>query len=242
MKLKTINFAKKLFKSGNVCVTGLRGKGKDLLTANVICRRKEPYISNIDYGGNYIPLNFDDIDCGKNTYDDFIKGSVKSYTFPYPEGADVYISDGGIYLPSQYCNELNKKYPYLATYQALSRQVSGNNVHFNTQNLNRMWDKVREQSDIYITCNKCLYIRGFVLQVITVYDKYQSCVDRVKPPLVRVPFFNAQAKMQARVYLDNFENVHGSIKRYILFYKNKSSYDTRHFKKLLGGEMNENKI
>ena len=35
----------RLFKRGNVCVTGLRGTGKDLLMSNVVVRRKKPYIS-----------------------------------------------------------------------------------------------------------------------------------------------------------------------------------------------------
>ena len=40
---------RKLFKKGSVCVTGLRGTGKDLLMSNVVVRNKKPYISNIDY-------------------------------------------------------------------------------------------------------------------------------------------------------------------------------------------------
>ena len=40
---------KKMFSQGNVCVTGLRGTGKDMLMSNVISSRKLPYISNMDY-------------------------------------------------------------------------------------------------------------------------------------------------------------------------------------------------
>ena len=39
----------KLFEQGNVCVVGLRGCGKDMLFANVIARRRQPYVSNTDY-------------------------------------------------------------------------------------------------------------------------------------------------------------------------------------------------
>ena len=49
-----------LFKKGNVSICGLRGTGKDMLTANVIARRKRPYISNIDYN----------IKCKKATFND----------------------------------------------------------------------------------------------------------------------------------------------------------------------------
>lgn len=244
MRIKCIRFIKRLFKNGSVCVTGLKGTGKDLLTSNVVVRRKLPYASNIDYGEAFIPLRFEDIDCGGNTYKEFISGNVNYYEFPYPPDTDIYISDGGVYLPSQYCNELNKQYPSLPTFMALSRQVGYGKckVHFNTQNLNRMWDKVREMSETYIRCNKCFYIFGFVFQLVTVYDKYQSCVDRVQPCRVRVPLFNIQARLNARIYRDNFFNTHGEVKRYLLFYRNKSSYDTLHFNTLLkNGVVNEKK-
>ena len=53
----------KMFKKGNVCITGLRGTGKDVLMGNVINRVKYPYISNLDYGENLkkkrVRLNLD---------------------------------------------------------------------------------------------------------------------------------------------------------------------------------------
>lgn len=235
------------FKRGNVCVCGLRGRGKDLLFANVILRRKTPYISNFNYGGNvlYQKLDFDNLNVGKNTYDSFIKNDINYYKFPYILGSDIYVSDIGVYLPSQYCNELNKKYPYLATYQALSRQVSHNNFHFNVQNLNRCWDKIREQSDFYILCNRCFYIKGLniVIQKITIYDKYQSAVDRVKPNRIKVPLLgDKNAKMSARIYCDKFRNTYGLVRSAWLVYKNKSNYDTLYFEELLkGGKKYEEK-
>ena len=146
----------KLFEKGNVCVSGLRGTGKDVLFGNVIGRRrKEAYISNLDYGGNRFPFELKKLDLAGNTYKNFIAGNVKNYVFPYPLGTDVYISDAGVYFPAQHFVELNRSYDSFVAYQALSRQVSHNNVHFNAQNLNRVWDKIREQSDIYINCQWC---------------------------------------------------------------------------------------
>lgn len=224
----------KLFKNGNVCVTGLRGTGKDLLFGNVIARRKKAYVSNMDYGGRkYFPVNFDKLNCGGNVYDNFINGDIRFYRWEYPLGADVYISDAGIYFPSQYCSQLNNKYGSIATYQALSRQVSKNNFHVNTQNLNRVWDKIREQSDTYIRCRKCIYIFGFVFQWITIYDKAQSCIDRVKPCKISAPFFNKQARMMALTYKENFYNSHGKVENKFLFYWNKSKHDTYRFRELM---------
>lgn len=230
-----------LFEEGNVCVTGLRGTGKDVLTGNVIARRKKDYVSNLDYtsGLNYHKLDFNKIDLGCNTYDNLITGTVHKYVYPYPMGSDIYVSDVGIYLPAQYCNELNKKYPYLSTYMALSRQVSRNNFHINVQNLPRCYDKIREQSDIYIRCryvNKFLMRFGIVLQKITIYDKYQSCVDRVEPCRIRVPIsLNGVVRQNADLYLDKFFNTYGSVKNHWLLYINKSKHDTYYFEKLFKG-------
>lgn len=237
------------FNQGNVCVVGLRGTGKDMLFSNVVARRKMPYISNTDYcckKSPYIPLRFDKLNV-KNNYKNFISGDIVPYDYPYPEKCDIYIGDCGIYLPSQYCNELNKLYPEFPTFYALSRHIGQCNVHFNVQNLNRVWDKLREQSDIYYMTNSCKvlkfpFLKGFVIQVVTRYDKYQSCVDRVQPfKPVRIPLF-AKAELKAslrqvneeakRRYVENY----GSVKRRILIYRNKSKYDTRLFKGVLKGE------
>lgn len=224
----------KLFEDGNVCVFGLRGRGKDLLMSNVVVRRAQPYISNIDYGGHYYPYDASKLDCGKNTFKNYISGSVRYYEFPYPDGSDVYLSDAGIYYPSQYCNELNKLYPYLATFQALSRHVGLCNFHFNVQNLNRVWDKIREQSDIYIMCRRCIYLKGLVLQFITIYDKYQSAVDRQRPLKLPMPLFsNKETRMLRKIQLAQYEATHGVITDAILLYRNKSDYDTRRFKSIL---------
>lgn len=233
----------KLFDSGNVCVTGLRGTGKDLLFGNVIARRSKPYVSNLNYTNDnyYNVLDLNKLDLGKNTYKDFISGKLNHFEYPYVIGSDIYISDCGVYFPSQYCNELNKNYQFFALYQALTRQVSENNIHINVQNLNRCWDKIREQSDIYIRCKKCIYIKGLVIQLVTIYDRYDSCLKRLEPCKISVPLFcSKEVKQQSKMYLDNFYNMNGSVKNKILIYFNKSKHNTLYFKDLLnGGVINE---
>lgn len=227
----------KLFKNGNVCVTGMRGTGKDLIFGNVIARRKKEYISNLDYSNdhNFNMLIASRLDI-KNKYSNFISNDVNKYEFPYEQGQDIYISDCGVYFPSQYNNLLNRDYEGLISYQALSRQISKNNVHINAQNLNRVWDKIREQSDTYIRCVRCIYLFGFVLQSIVIYDKYESCLNRINPCRIKVPILNREAKIHAQLYIDNFYNSHGKVKRRILLYKNKSKHDTYHFGNLLKGD------
>lgn len=234
------------FKKHNCCVVGMKGTGKDLIFGNVIARRKnDDYISNLDYSNRsgFIRLDFDKINCGGARWTDFVDGTLPYYEFPYPIDTDVYVSDVGVYLPAQYCNEINKRYPYIATYQALSRQVTrGGKFHINTQSLNRCYDKIREQSDKYFLCRWCVYIPkvNIVIQLVTEYDKYQSCVDRVKRPRIRVPFFNKEAQIQAEVYLDKFRNTYGKIKNHLLIYRNKSKHDTYYFEKAFKeGKKNE---
>lgn len=226
------------FSDGNVCVTGLRGRGKDMLIANVIARRKRDYISNMDYAIfdlSHIPLNLDSLNLAHNSYKNFIAGNVNKYEYPYPEDRDIYLSDAGVYFPSQYCNELNKFYPELPYFMALSRQIAHANFHINVQNLNRAWDKIREQSDIYIYCRWCRVLPfGIVVQGVTVYDKYESCVNRVKPFRVSLPVLgNSQSKMSVRLSRDKFEQDNGTVHNMVLVYFNRSHYDTRYFKKLL---------
>lgn len=225
----------KLFNDGNVCVTGVRGTGKDLIFGNVIARKRgvKSYVSNLNYGGDFYPLDFNKIDCNGNTFEELISGDLYPYEFPYPMGSDIYLSDAGIYLPSQFCNKLNERYKGIATYQALSRQLSANNFHCNSQNLNRIFDKIREQSDTYIRCRKCIYLFGLVIQFITIYDKAQSCIDRVNPCRVKKPLFSNVKKVDIDIYKDNFYNTHGTVENRILIYFNRSKHDTIAFRELM---------
>ena len=227
----------KLFQSGNVLVFGLRGRGKDLLMSNVVIRRALPYVCNTDYGGDHISLNMKDFDCGLNTYDNFLNGNIKPYSYPFEDGTDIYISDAGIYFPAQYCNELNKKYGYFSTFMALSRHLGEANIHVNVQNLNRVYDKLREQSDIYICCNWAkIFFKKWVVQRVTIYENYDSAVSRVPPfraPSVRM---SADRSFNLQMAKLNYRISHGEIKSRILIYKNKSTYDTRIFKKMLQGK------
>lgn len=228
----------KLYKNHAVSVCGMIGSGKDMLTSNVIERRKLPHVSNCPYNSLTMPYSYEAISCGENTYKNFVEGELNKYEFPYFDGCDIYLSDCGVYFPSQFCNELNRDYKYLPTFMALSRQLGKCHVHFNAQNLNRVWDKIREMADVYIRCKKCIVLFGgrVVIQTITLYDKYQSCVDRIEPCRIRKPFFaNKEQKTSIELYRDNFYNTHGEVKNHILIYVNKSKYDTRFFKTMLKG-------
>lgn len=228
----------KMFKNGSVCVVGQRGRGKDMLIGNVIARRKEQYHSNVNYNchkSSFIQLDFKGMQLSHNTPFDLVDGKIKPYTCPYMEGADIYISDVGVYFPSQECNELVKRYRSMPLFLALSRQLSNSSVHYNCQNLGRIWDKMREQSDQYILCEWCKVWKNWVLQSVIIYDRADSCQARIKPCRISTPLMGS-GKTDVRIYKDNFYNQHGEVKRMLLFYRNKSKYDTRIFKSILGSE------
>lgn len=238
----------KLFEDGNVSVCGLRGKGKDMLFANVVMRRNKPYISNTDYGGQFIKfdpelLNF------KNTWRNFMTGRLNRYVYPYEDDIDIYVADLGVYMPSQYQGELCKEYSHVPVAMALTRQVCGCNFHYNVQNLNRAWDKIREQSDIYIRCVGCwlpfanikvgkrIYsvpgLKRLVIQRVIIYEKYESAVNRVPPFRLRRPLFNPTRLQAWEIQKQNYEISHGVVKPRLLIYINRSNYNTRIFKEML---------
>lgn len=232
----------KLFRSGNVCVFGLRGRGKDVLMSNVVVRRKLPYVSNVDYGGDFRKFVPKDFDLGGNTYRNFLNDDIRYYEFPFADGTDIFVSDAGVYFPSQYSGQLDHQYPYFAGFAALTRQLGLCNFHYNAQNLERVWNKFREQSDIYIMCNHCRFpffctgipwLRDVVIQKITIYEKYQSAVDRVppyRPPKVRL---NTDRKFALQQEKQRYRISYGDIRSHILIYRNKSSFDTRIFRTML---------
>lgn len=232
----TIGQITSLFRRYSCSVSGSKGTGKDMLTANVIERRKLPHVSNIPYNDDTLPFDYDKINMGNNNYTNFITGNVKFYKSPYVDNTDIYLSDCGIYFPAQYCGELNRDYKELAVAEALLRHTQNGKIHTNSQSLNRVYDKIREQSDVYIRCEICKVLFGkIVIQRLTLYNKYQSALDRVRPCRIRVPMTNKEAKVHARIYRDKFYNQYGNVKRVWLVYLNKSKYDTRYFKKLLEG-------
>lgn len=246
------SFIKQYYLNGNVCTVGLRGRGKDMLTANIIALRKAPYISNCNYNcklAPYIPLQFTKLDI-KNNWRNLVSGNIVPYDYPYPEGCDIYISDASVYFPAQYFVELNKEFQNFSGFQSLSRHLGDCNIHVNCQNLNRIWDKLREQSDTYVMCNSCFvfprllkfFKSRWVLQVVTCYDNATACENRVKPfkPLP-MPLSNKNGqreliKAKNEELKRAFEEKNGTVKRHLLFYKNKSQYDTRLFKNILKGD------
>jgi hypothetical protein len=232
-KKSILNF----FDIGNVVVTGHKGCGKDMLFSYVTRSRKKDYISNINYtfDNHFVKFNAKLLSVGGNTFDNFINNNLKYYKYPYGDDIDYYISDCGVYFPSTYHDILVKKYQETPFFMALSRHLGECNVHCNIQNLNRLWDKIREQSDFYIDClNTKVFFKKIVVQKVIVYDNYESALARKKPVAVPRGLVIRHKNAVDMVAMRNADV--GYIKKYrfihILPKKNKQ-YNTRIFKTML---------
>ena len=224
---------KNAFVSGSVMTSGRKRFGKDVLHQAVINWRKETYFANINYGGDYHHIEMKDLLLGDNDYKSFIDGKVtKCDKINKLEGHDIYISDGGVYLPSQMDSYLHKIYPSFPITYALSGHMYNNGIHVNTQRLDRVWKALREQADYFVRMRKRCLILPFVIVLFTTeYDKYESAVQELSP--MKSTLFNKYSKAEKELY----KAQHGFIKDGLLIVSKRSlHYDTRAFHKVIFGE------
>lgn len=230
----------KTFADKSVIVYGARGSGKDLLMSNIVAYRGLPYCSNMDYGEKLKnpPLRYPFepvyIKLGGNNFKNFSSNNIIPYSYPLPDKVDFYISDSGVYFPSHEDSKLDKDYSEVPMFQALVRHLGDCNFHCNIQALDRLWKKIREQAECYILCLDCkVSKRGKVTQKIRIYDRYQSALDKVEPMRVSMPLLGKGVKTDIRLERANFKARYGTIEQFTIRYKNKGSYDSRRFKKML---------
>lgn len=214
------------FQKNNVIVYGKKGQGKDLLFAAIIANRKEPHFSNIQYNEQTDVKDIGYLSVAPNTYENFIAGKVVKIPKLIQEKKDYYLSDGGIYLPSQYDNILSKKYPSLPIFYALSRHLGNMNVHVNVQNLNRLWLKLREQADTYIRVRGKIDLPGYICLKTTIYENYDDALKNLKPV----------KKIIKGEVIKTEESSRGEIKnRLLLIPRWWLKYDSRYFHKVVYG-------
>jgi len=220
----------KVFKSGNVITFGKKGNGKDVVHAMVIHLRKKGHYSNIPYDKNTIILAPAQYSVGLNDYKNFISGNVIKCKKLLLEGYDYYLSDGGIVLPSQYDTFLDKQYPGFPIAYALSRHLWGSNVHVNSQALDRVWKKLREQADNFVMCRSCTNLGTHLLVSVRIYEKYSTALQGLAP--MKNSFLNKYARAEYNLY----KAQNGSIEDLLLFVPKKwLKYDTRYFHQVLFG-------
>lgn len=224
---------KNAFIDGNVVVSGRKRYGKDILFQAVIKWRKEPYFANYSYGGEYTHIDLKELELTPNTYDNFIDGKIEKVKKNNKlEGKDIYISDGGIYLPSQADSKLHKTYPSLPITYALTGHLWANGIHVNTQRLERLWKALREQADYFVRIRKRVLKLPFIFVVFTTeYDKYESAKQELLPLGSRL--FNKYSKAEK----DKFRATNGFIKNgFVIVPKHYCKYDSRAFHEIMFGE------
>lgn len=225
------SYVVKRFKKTNVIVFGKKGSGKDLVFQKVInVRKKEGYYSNLTYGNKFQSIKLGDVSVFPNTFENFINDNVRIVSKKLHENEDIYLSDCGVYLPSQYDSLLDKRFPSLPIYYALSRHLSNSNVHCNTQALSRVWKKLREQADTYIRVKKTFKLPFILITQCYVYDKFSSAESELEP--VRFRLGNEISKAEVDIYRAS----NGEIKKgYIIQFKASVKYDTRAFHEIVYG-------
>lgn len=221
------------FETGNVIVFGHKGKGKDLVFQKVINSRKKPYHSNLDYGGDYHPFALKDFDL-KNDYRNFIQDNVQvvdKSNYPY-EKEDVYISDGGIVLPSTYDGILSKVYPSYPVAFALSRHLWANNFHINTQAIGRVWIKLREQADYFVEACGVYSLPLFLIVKVRTYDKLESATQNLLPYEKGLINLNKYDK----ALVNQWHATNGEVKEgFLIISKRSIKYDTRAYHTIIFG-------
>ena len=217
------------FKHCNVLVAGKKGSGKDLLFQWVINKRHTDYYANIGYGGKFHKIQLKDVSCAPNDYNKIINNEIEKGKHFFKENKDIYISDIGIYLPSYMDSKLYVKFPSMPIFYALSRQLYNNNVHCNTQNIERGWKALREQADFYIQVKRTYKIFGFIfITKYYSYDRYESARQNLLP--IKTRLLNKYSKAEADIY----KATNGDIRKgYIIQFKPRLKYDTRAMEKLL---------
>ena len=171
-------------------------KINDYFTANPL------YLSLYNYGYGCKVVSLKEFELKNNdgslvSYADFINGKpitakkIKDY-----EGLDLIIGEAQLGLPNTEHNMLDKKYPWLPVFIALSGHLYNMNIIINSQELQRPWVKLRKQQDIYMRAIKTIpvnktffkkivpylpFFRKYLYTKVRVYEEIQSAENNILP-------------------------------------------------------------
>lgn len=207
---------------------------------NAYFNKNPLYLSLYDYGYGCKVVNLKEFELKNNdgslvSYADFINGKpitakkIKDY-----EGLDLIIGEAQLGLPNTEHNMLDKKYPWLPVFIALSGHLYNMNIIINSQELQRPWVKLRKQQDIYMRAIKTIpinktffkkvvpylpFFRKYLYTKVRVYEEIQSAENNTLP-FKAVGVVNEAGKT---VYLtsgqatkEQFEATNGVIKDYYI--------------------------
>jgi hypothetical protein len=223
-------FLSKQFDKHNMIVFGKKGSGKDLFFQTIIKYRKKRYYSNIPYGyKREQSIAISDLSVSPNTFEQTIDNKFHRIPVRFEEKIDFYVSDGGIYLPSQYDSLIDRKFPSLFIFYVLIRHLYNSNIHINYNgSITRLYKKLREQADGYVKMRGVIKLPFILVLLGTYYDKFESAESSLLPLSSRA--FNGFSKAETDLYRAQ----NGVIKDFFVFVRKKSiKYDTRYFKNVI---------
>jgi hypothetical protein len=178
---KNDEWLKEMFTKGNMIVIGKKGKGKDVLFNHVINLIDMPHYANMPYNHNTEIRLIKDLELAGNTFEALVNGTVTQCERTLQPNTNFWISDAGIFLPSQEDIVLQKLYPTLPVHYALSRQTYQMNIHANTQELTRVWKKLREQTDGVIFVRRNKKTSKHITLEIVYWEYYKSAEAGIMP-------------------------------------------------------------
>lgn len=173
-------FLMRVCHKSNVLIEGEMGSGKDLLMAHIAYIQGFHY-SNIRYDDNTEVRPLSDLSLGDNTFDDLVNDNIKKIPPVFEEDTLFLVSDAGIYYPSQYDKLLDSLYPSTPLFAALCRQLYNMRVIYNTQNVERLWKKLREQVGGFFHVLGHRDMGEYLLVYTIFYSNYEQCKACILP-------------------------------------------------------------
>lgn len=218
------------------------------------------YLSTIDYGYGCRIVSVDEFTLFNKktnkvlTYQDFIDNvPIRCKKLPLYEGLDLILPEAQLYLPNTEFNILDKKYPWLPVFIALSRHLYNMNILINSQEYVRPWVKIRGQQDFYVRA-LCTIGSGRFMRIISPYlpimrnyliVKVRTFEEQKSAENNMLPFEakGALNEITKGAYITSgqatkevYEASNGVIRNVYLFVKKKDIvYDSRYFHKVIFG-------
>lgn len=207
------------------------------------------YLSNIDYGYGVRIVDMSEFKLYKNyektvelSFQDFLNNPddiymTKNLSF---EGKELILSDSQLYFPASYFQTLIRKYPSFPIFFQLSGHLYDMTITINSQRYGLVWDKLRDQADLYIQAINTFpgkglkkihpyipIIRNKLITKLYIYERFETAERGIFPYVPR-----AGIKDRAIIKADKlkFDSENGKIlKLSIVTDLRDLRYDTRYF-------------
>jgi len=237
-----------------------KNKLKDEKEIKAYFHKHPLYLSTINYGYGCRIVSLDEFTLFNKktnkvlTYQDFIDNvPIRCKKLPLYEGLDLILPEAQLYLPNTEFNSLDKRYPWLPIFIALSRHLYNMNILINSQEYVRPWVKIRGQQDFYVRA-LCTYGSGRFMRIISPYlpilrnyliVKVRTFEEQKSAENNMLPFEGKGAinEISKNAYISSgqatkevYEASNGIIRNVYLFVKKKDIvYDSRYFHYVIFG-------